>query len=429
MSDESDDRRRDRRVRWIGAGFVVLAAVSGGVILALGQQRQVPVSAVVVAVADRGAVTLDVATTGTVEPATTRTLAFGVNGTVATVPVRAGNRVVKGQTLATLDGTDVTDAVSDANAQLTEARARLGTATAADVRATASAATCARPARTAATPAAIPAATPAVAATDAVITDDVIILSTPAPESAGATATESASATATESADEIMPRPAGRRAAATPCATQGFPARGNDGILAAEQQINRAARAVEQATKAKSGATITAPIAGTVVAVSGSVGDQVRGGSGFVSLADTYTMQVRAEFPEADAGALTPGQSATITLADSDVIRSGRVVQVDPVGTSDGTLVRYGVLVSFAESPSDLLLGQSAQVKVRTGEVAAALRVPSTAVHDVSSGAGTVLLRSGSRSSERLVTVGLRGDQYTEILDGLAEGDRVVRSW
>ncbi|GIE34366.1 efflux protein [Actinoplanes italicus] len=345
-------------------------AVAGGVIAALAKDDAARPAAVVVALVDRGEVTRDVATTGTVEPATTRSLSFAVPGTVESVKVRAGNRVSKGQTLAALENADAADDVSDAQSGLAEAQTRLGQAQSVAARATASATACAPPA-------------------DA--------------------------------------RPVA--AAVGPCPTRGYPDGGGDPVLTAEQQVNRAARAVEVAAKALDGTSLVAPIAGTVVAVEGKVGDQVRGGSTFINLADTNAMQVRAEFPEADAGALAAGQDATVSLADSDVLYEAEVIQVDPAGTSDGTLVRYGVLLAFADSPDDLLVGQSARVKVRTGEVAAALRVPSTAVHDVSGGSGTVLVRDGNRSVERVVAVGLRGDRYTEITDGLEQGDQVVRSW
>ncbi len=371
--------------------IVVGGAVAGGVIGAVSRDTGDKPAAIVVAVADRGAVTVDVATTGTVEPATTRSLAFTVAGTVASVQVRAGNKVSKGQKLAALDDTDAIDAVNDAKSGLDEAEDRLAAARTVAARATASATTCARTGKTV------------------------------EPAAAGLRA-------ALEAQAGVAPAVEGR-VAATPCVTRGYPGTGSDPVLTAQQQVNRAERAVEAAEKALDGATITAPIAGTVVAVEGKVGDQVRSGSTFLSLADTYAMQVRAHFPEADAGALTSGQTATISLADSDEVYEASVVQVDPAGTSDGTLVRYGVLLSFADSPTDLLVGQSAQVKVRTGEAKDVLRVPSTAVHDVSGGSGTVLVRAANRSEERVVAVGLRGDQYTEITGGLEQGDQVVRSW
>jgi HlyD family secretion protein len=137
-------------------------------------------------------------------------------------------------------------------------------------------------------------------------------------------------------------------------------------------------------------------------------------------------MQISASFPEADADHLAVGQKGVVTLAD----RVGKefkatVVTVDPTGTSDGTMVKFGVVLSFAEAPRDLLVGQSAAVRITTGSRTGVLRVPSTAVHDVRGDKGTVL----ENGSQVEVGIGLRGDQYTEVTSGLTEGDQVTRSW
>jgi len=196
--------------------------------------------------------------------------------------------------------------------------------------------------------------------------------------------------------------------------------------LHAQERVTQANTTLEQAEEALEGATITAPIAGRIISVSGKVGSQVSAGSTFITLADEYDMQISADFPEADADRLAIKQNGVITLADrpGDSFKA-TVVQVDPTGTSDGTMVRYGVLLSFVDAPQDLLVGQSANVKVTTGSKADVLRVPSTAVHNVQGDTGTVL-KSGAQVR---VGVGLRGDQYTEITSGLTEGDQVSRSW
>jgi HlyD family secretion protein len=139
-------------------------------------------------------------------------------------------------------------------------------------------------------------------------------------------------------------------------------------------------------------------------------------------------MQINAQFPEADADNLKVGQSASVSLADQDgKTFKATVAEVDPTGTSDGTMVRYGVQLAFdaAGQPQNLLVGQSATVAVTTGSKADVLRVPSTAVHNVAGTSGTVL-KDGAQLK---VVIGLRGDQYTEITSGLSEGDQVVRSW
>jgi HlyD family secretion protein len=387
MTKVTGQSRSNRRIHWIGAAMVT-AGMAAGVALGVAHSRhssRKPAEVVVVAV-DKGAVTLDVATIGTVQPSTTRELSFAVDGTVETIKVRAGTRVKAGQTLATVDDTDAASDVADARDNLSAAEGRLGDAEDTAATVTAAATAC---------------------ATRGQLTGIL-------PEAATPTRGQPAG---------ILPE------AATTCATRGYPDTGNDSILDARQAVNRAAQAVDEAKAALDGTVIRAPMAGTVVSVSGSVGDNVRGGKTFVTVADTYSMQVEADFPEADAGSLKVGQTGTITLADHDDNLAGTVAQVDPVGTSDGTLVRYGVVMSFAAPPADLLVGQSAQVRIRVGESTNVLRVPSTAVHDVSGGSGTVLVRDGSQRSRHTVTVGLRGDQYTAVTDGLTAGQQVVRSW
>ena len=69
-----------RRWIWVAAAAVVLALIVYGVVRALSADaEQTPKAAATVAV-DRGAVTTEVATTGTVQPAQTRSLSFAVSG-------------------------------------------------------------------------------------------------------------------------------------------------------------------------------------------------------------------------------------------------------------------------------------------------------------------------------------------------------------
>jgi HlyD family secretion protein len=201
---------------------------------------------------------------------------------------------------------------------------------------------------------------------------------------------------------------------------------GVDPIFSAEERVTQATTTLADAEDALEGATITAPIAGRILRIAGKVGTQVAAGSTFITVADVYDMQISAAFPEADADRLAVKQKGVVSLAD----RAGEefkatVVQVDPTGTNDGTMVRYGVLLAFDDEPRDLLVGQSASVRVTTGSRSGVLRLPSTAVHDVHGDSGTVL----KGGVQLVVGVGLRGDQYTEITSGLAAGDRVVRSW
>jgi len=414
-----------RRWIWLVAGVLVLALLILGVIRALTAGATEEPKAAATASVDKGAVTTEVATTGTLQPAQTSSLSFTVAGTVESVSVRAGTEVTAGQELAKVDDTDAAAAVDTAQDSLDQAEAALTAAKSSSSSSSTSTSSC--------TGANVPAAYTSATATASASPS----ASPSASASASATATPTKTATPTRtSATTTKPRSG---TSTSTCATarsgsgsgsaQGNSS-GSDAVLSAQQRVIQANVTLENAEDALAGTTITAPIAGRVLSVSGKVGTQVSSGSTFISLADVYDMQISADFPEADADRLAVRQKAVITLADrpGDTFNA-TVVQVDPVGTSDGTMVRYGVLLSFTDAPKDLLVGQSASVRVTTGSAADVLRVPSTALHDVAGSTATVLKSAGGVTTQAQVDIGLRGDQYTEIKSGLAEGETVVRSW
>jgi HlyD family secretion protein len=409
------------RRRWIlvAATVVVLALIGYGVVHALTADATVKPKAAATAAVDKGAVTTEVATTGTLQPSQTRSLSFAVSSTVTSVSVRAGTTVEAGQVLAKVDSTDAATAVDDAQDSLDQAESAL---TEARSNATKSSSTtgCNVAAGYTSTSATATATATATASPSATAT------ATASP-SASASATATATATATRKPTATSTKSKTGSTCSTGSSQQGGGQNtGSDAILSAEQRVTSATTTLEQAEEALEGATITAPIAGRILTVGGKVGSQVNSGSTFITLADVYDMQISADFPEADADRLAISQHGVITLADQPGKEfKATVVQVDPTGTSDGTMVRYGVLLAFDDAPTDLLVGQSASVKVTTGSKTEVLRVPSTAVHDVHGSAGTVL-KGGAQVP---VGVGLRGDQYTEITSGLADGDVVVRSW
>jgi HlyD family secretion protein len=388
-----------RRTGWLlGAVAVVLGLGSAGVYqLTSGEQKSntAPATARV----QRGTVTNAVAASGTLQPAQTRGLAFSMTGTVTEVRVRAGDQVAAGAVLARIDDTDAKERVSSAQDALDSAQEALDEA--ADSSSSTSDSTCLAAAALVTTASPTPTPTPSP---------------TPSASASRPTQPQASASTNRQSAQN-----------AATCDTGGSDT-GRDRIFSAQQQVNSAKEQLAEAEENLAGTTITAPIAGKVLSVAGAVGSRATaGGSGFIVLGDVADMQVKADFPEADASGLKVGQKATVTLADRpDEQIAAKVTQVDPIGTADGQMVRFGVLLAFDKVPSDLLNGQSADVRVQTASATNVLYVPASAVHDIADGTGTVRLRSGERSQ---VQVGLRGDQYTEIRSGLNEGDEVLTSW
>ena len=200
--------------------------------------------------------------------------------------------------------------------------------------------------------------------------------------------------------------------------------------MSAQQQLTNAQLALQLAQDRLTGTTITAPVAGQVLSLTGTVGGQESPGSTpFIVLGGVSENDVRAQFSEADVGQLAVGQSTTITLPNRPgVTLRGKVSQIAPAGVVSGRLVRYGVVIAFDQPPGEVLLGETANVSVTTKSVSGVLYVLSSAVSGVDQGSGTVVVRADGHDERRTIGVGLRGDQYTEVRSGLSEGDHVVLS-
>jgi macrolide-specific efflux system membrane fusion protein len=229
----------------------------------------------------------------------------------------------------------------------------------------------------------------------------------------------------------------------------------------AQNEVTQAELAVDEAEAAVAGTTLKAPMAGTVVAVNGTLGSSSSGSSsssssasssggsapgggssstgsssstssasssssGFIDLADLGKLQVTAAFAEADATKLKEKQAATVTWnALSGTRQSAKVVAVDPQATTANDVVTYGVTLSLDKVPAGAKPGQTVSVAVVTGEVTDALYVSTAALTSVGTRHTVTVLANGAQEV-RAVEIGLEGDQATQITSGLTAGEQVV---
>ena len=110
----------------LGAGLVIVLILA---FLAYTYFRSTPslLDGVSTVAVRSGSVTATVSGAGQVAPLVQATLAFRSPGTIATIPVRVGDAVKKGDTLATLDTTDLGLQVEQAQANVDSANAKLET--------------------------------------------------------------------------------------------------------------------------------------------------------------------------------------------------------------------------------------------------------------------------------------------------------------
>ncbi|WP_409183608.1 efflux RND transporter periplasmic adaptor subunit [Amycolatopsis sp. VS8301801F10] len=226
-------------------------------------------------------------------------------------------------------------------------------------------------------------------------------------------------------------------------------AQAQSSTTALQAKVDQAQLDVDNAESALAATTLTAPGAGTVTAINGTVGQQTGSGSGnssaaassgstgqqssssssstgFIDITDLGSLVVNTSVAEIDVSKVKTGQKATVTLnATPDQPLPATVSSIDLTPTTSSNVVSYGAKLTLSNPPSGLRPGQSASVVITVAEADGVLSVPAAAVRTSGTTSVVTVERNGQPVS-RQVEVGVRGESTVEIKSGLEEGDQVV---
>jgi multidrug efflux pump subunit AcrA (membrane-fusion protein) len=152
---------------------------------------------------------------------------------------------------------------------------------------------------------------------------------------------------------------------------------------------------------------------------SGSSGSSTS--SSFAVLSDLSSMQLVAPLSESEIGNVKRGQTATVTVeALNGAKLAAHVSQVAILSTSTSGVVSYDVTFQLDQLASGLKPGMSATAEVVVKQ-AAGVNVPTSAIS-----ADTVTVEQGGKQVRRRVVTGLAGNTSTIVLSGLKAGETVV---
>ena len=197
--------------------------------------------------------------------------------------------------------------------------------------------------------------------------------------------------------------------------------------------------------------TITSPIDGIVISRSVDVGQTVAASLSapviFTIANDLSKMQIDANVAEADIGTVEVGQKVDFTV-DAFPRRTfhGEVVQVRNAPITVQNVVTYDTVIGVNNADLKLKPGMTANVSIigaqrdnvlRISNAALRFRPPDATPPPMGGRAGrgkpgehqaerTVYVLRGSSPSAAQIKTGISDGIFTEVLDGLKEGDRVI---
>ncbi|MDX1661191.1 MAG: efflux RND transporter periplasmic adaptor subunit [Gemmatimonadota bacterium] len=221
-------------------------------------------------------------------------------------------------------------------------------------------------------------------------------------------------------------------------------------VAAAENRVGQATATLRSARHDLARVTITSPIDGVVTRVNveegevAMIGTMNQPGTVLLVIADLGVMEATVEVDETDVVDIETGQTAEVMVdAFPDTTFSGTVTEVSTspkilptaAGPAQG-VTDFEVTITLEGTLPSARSGLSASADIVTARRENALVIPiqsllvRTLVADTAAGGvvereGVFVVRDGEARFVP-VEVGIAGDRYFEVVEGLEEGDQVV---
>lgn len=198
-----------------------------------------------------------------------------------------------------------------------------------------------------------------------------------------------------------------------------------NGVKTAEAAMNAASLAANQARENIANTTIKAPISGYVSAKNVSFGQFASAGSPLFTISNPENLEAEIRVTEGVIGFLEVGGKALVDVSAASYENlEGTICVVNPV--KDSATGMYTVRVAVPNTDKKLNVGMIADVKLVTTQSAEnVLAIPDEALILDEDGYFIYVVKDG-KAEKRSVTIGVTDGEYTEISEGLSDGEKVV---
>ena len=170
---------------------------------------------------------------------------------------------------------------------------------------------------------------------------------------------------------------------------------------------------------------IKADFNGVITKVSVVEGATTALGTELFTLQNTDKVDVNVNVSKYDYDKVKEGQSAEITLAGKTY--EGEVTNISHIATQNekgASLISADVRIKNPDD--DIFLGVDAKVTIHAEEADDVVVLPAEVVNIGKTGSFCYVIENGV-ITKKDITTGISSDEYVEVLDGIQEGDEVIR--
>lgn len=199
---------------------------------------------------------------------------------------------------------------------------------------------------------------------------------------------------------------------------------------AAVAQANQIRETIRFNETQMSYANIYSPISGVIASVTTQQGETVSASSlnvpTFVTIVDLNRLEIYAYVDETDIGKIKPGLEATFTVdsfPDKDF--KGKVTAIYPKATIQDNVVYYITVISIENPEGKLKPDMTVNATILLNKRENVLAVPNKSIKR-EGGKKVVTVLENNKPVQKAIKTGWKDSAYTEIIEGLKEGDKVL---
>ena len=203
-------------------------------------------------------------------------------------------------------------------------------------------------------------------------------------------------------------------------------------LKAAEAQAGQIRESIRYNETQMTYANIYAPISGVIASVATQQGETVSASSlnvpTFVTIVDLHRLEIYAYVDETDIGKIKPGLDASFAVdsfPDKDF--KGKVTAIYPKATIQDNVVYYITVISIENPEGKLKPDMTVNATILLNKRENVLAVPNKSIKR-EGGRKVVTILENNKPVQKAVKTGWKDSAYTEIVEGLKEGDKVVTS-
>jgi HlyD family secretion protein len=203
---------------------------------------------------------------------------------------------------------------------------------------------------------------------------------------------------------------------------------GKEQLLKAAEGTKASAEGHYRAATAQlSYSEIRSPIDGVVTERPLYVGDLATANQPILTVMDVSALVAKAHIPQVDATQLKLGDAAQIKVEGEDEPVAGRVSLVSPALDPGSTTVE--VWIETRKPSAYLKPGMTVNIEITAKTIKDAIAVPSDAIFKNAEGASYVVVAGTDRKAhQKVVELGVRNSELTQITSGIHAGDPIVIS-